>query len=128
MPNGFHGSRAKWDRMEAPLRPLDPILVTFARRHEMSLGRNGHDWPERSLRWGGTPGRLIQVYLENEDELTWNLWLCAFEDRPSGRFWKSEFLRKAVPIGEIRDDFMGLLEEARRIVEAWSARDLEPVG
>lgn len=125
MPNGFHGSRESWDRIEAPLRPLDPVLEAFARRHGMSLGRNHHDWPERSLRWGQPVGRLIQIYLEDENRLAWNLWICASEDRPSGRYWRRELLREAVPIEEISSNLVVLLDEARQIVERWSARDLE---
>jgi len=125
MPNGFHESREAWDRIEAPLRPLDPALEAFARQHDMSLGRNYHNWPERSLRWGKPVSRLIQIYLEDEDQLTWNVWLCASEDRSSGRYWRREFLRKAVPIQEISGDLTTLLEQARRTVEGWSAQDLE---
>lgn len=127
MPNGFHGSRDSWDRIEGPLRSLDPALEAFAHDHGMSLGRNDHGWPERSLRWGQPVGRLIQIYLDDEERLTWNVWLCASEDRPSGRHWKHEYLRSGVPIGEISGDLGALLDEARRLVERWSPRDLEPV-
>lgn len=125
MPNGFYGSRGSWERIESPLRPLDPILEAFARQHGMSLGRNHHDWPERSLRWGQPISRLIQIYLEDEDRLTWNVWLCASEDRSSGRYWRREFLCQAVPIEEISRNLPGLLRQAREIVEQWSAQDLE---
>jgi hypothetical protein len=127
MPNGFHGSRASWNRIEAPLRPLDPTLEAFAREHGTSLGRNHHGWPERSLRWGQPVSRLIQIYLDDAERLTWHVWLCASEDRPSGRYWRREFLRRGVPIEEISGDLGALLEEARHIVERWSSRDLEPV-
>lgn len=128
MPNGFHGSPESWDRIEGPLRALDPTLEAFAHEHGMSLGRNHHGWPERSLRWGRPVGRLIQIYLDDEERLTWNVWLCASEDRPSGRRWRREFLRKAVPIEEISGDLGTLLDEARRLVEGWSPRDLELVA
>jgi len=39
MPNGFHGSSEAWERMEAPLRALDPVLEDFAARHGTSLCR-----------------------------------------------------------------------------------------
>jgi len=53
------------------------------------------------------------------------VWLCASEDRSSGRYWRREFLRKAVPIQEISGDLTALLEQARQTVEGWSAQDLE---
>ena len=126
MPNGFHGTREAWDRMEAPLRALDPVLEAWATRHGMSLSRNSHAWPERSLAWGAPVERLIQIYLEDQDRLTWNVWICAFEDRPSGRHWKREFLRSDEPIARIDTDLERLLGEAARIVDGWSTDDLEP--
>ena len=125
MPNGFYGSSEDWDRIEAPLRLLDPVLQDFASEHGMSLGSNHHNWPERSLQWGAPVSRLVQLYLEDENHVTWNLWLCASEDRHSGRYWRSEFLRKAVPIEEISGNLAALLEEARNTVESWSSQDLE---
>lgn len=125
MPNGFHGSREKWERLEAPLRSLDPTLEDFSGRHGMPLSRNSRGWPERSFRWGAPLSRLIQIYLEDEERLTWNLWLCASEDRPSGRYWKRAFLRSAVPLEEIGADLETLLGESLRTVESWSAEDLE---
>lgn len=126
MPNGFYGSRREWDRIEAPLLQLDSSLESFANEHGMSLGRNYHNWPERSLRWGIGINRLIQICLEDDDGTAWNVWLCASEDRPSGRYWRHYFLRRAVSIEAIRTDLKeGLLEEAHALVTAWSGDDLE---
>jgi len=47
--------------MEAPLRALDPVLEACADWHGMSLSRNSHNWPERSLAWGAPIHRLIQL-------------------------------------------------------------------
>ena len=125
MPNGFHGSRESWDRIEAPLRSLDSTFETFAREHGLSVSRNGRGWPERSIRWGHPIDRLIQLFLESEEHLTWTLWVCASEDRASRRFWRHTSLRKAVPIDEIASDLVGLLSEAWQMAEAWSSDDLE---
>src|SRR2546430_16910392 len=95
MPNGHHhGSEEEWNRLEAPFREIDPAVQAFARRHGLRLTTDYHDWPERSLRWGGDIERLIQIYLHDEQRLTWNLWLCASQDRGRERFWKTQFLRQ----------------------------------
>lgn len=126
MPNGFHGSPEEWERITAPLRPLDPVLSEFAARHGMALERGGRAWPSRSLRWGGSVDRLIQIFLEDEDALTWNLWICASQDRTAGRHWKQRYLRRGVPIDRIEEDLEALLEEARGVAEGWTGADLEP--
>jgi hypothetical protein len=125
MPNGFHGTDQAWSRLEAPLLRLDSALEIFARQHSLSLGRNYHNWPERSLKWGVPVNRVIQFYLEDEEALSWNVWLCASEDRGAARYWKRAFLKQAVPIEEIERDLSRLLEEALAQVNAWSSEELE---
>lgn len=125
MPNGFHGPPDSWDRLEAPLRSLDPTLDAFARAHGLPVGRNQRGWPARSIRWGHPVSRLIEVYLEDEVHLSWTLWVCAAEDRGDDRYWRHASLRKAVPIDDLAVDLPALLEEARQIVEGWSSDDLE---
>jgi hypothetical protein len=94
MPNGFQGSEAQWHRMEAPLIQVDPVLERFAASHKLSLSKNYHGHPERALRWNTAVECLIQLYLEDADRLTFNLWLCASQDRGAERFWRREFLVK----------------------------------
>jgi hypothetical protein len=125
VPNGFHGSSDTWDRIESPLHSLDPALDAFAQEHGLSVSRNARGWPDRSIRWGHPVNRLIQVFLESEDRLTWTLWACASEDRDAERYWRHVSLRKAVPIDEIASDLPALLNEAKRTLEAWSSSDLE---
>jgi len=125
MPNGFHGTDEAWSRLEAPLLRLDSPLEAFAREHGLSLGRNYHNWPERSLKWGAPINRLIQVYLDDEQTLTWNVWLCASEDRGAARYWRRAFLRQGVPIEEIERDLPVLLGEALARVNSWSPEHFE---
>lgn len=125
MPNGFHGTKGEWKRLETPLLEITPSLEAFAGRHEMAATRNHHAWPERSLRWGTDPARLIQIYLEDEERLTWNLWLCASQDRGGRRFWKQAYLRRGVPMAELSPAIDGLLDEALRLVSSWRLEDLE---
>jgi len=124
MANGFVGSKESWDRLTAPLLGLDSTLEAFANQHGMSLKCNHHNWPSRSLEWGAPVERLIQIYLADEEPLTWNFWLCAHEDRPAGRYWKRQFLRESTPIEDIADSLTSLLVQSHQLLESWSADDL----
>jgi hypothetical protein len=125
MPNGFYGTDEAWIRLEAPLVRLDPLLEGFALDHGFSVSRNYHNWPERSLEWGAPIRRLIQIYLHDDEALTWNMWLCASEDRGPNRYWKQEFLKRAASIEEVEGAWPNLLEEARLCLESWSSDQLE---
>lgn len=128
MTNGFHGPRASWERLTAPLRRLDPVLDNFARQHGLEVERDSRNWPNRTLRWGAPIQRLIQIYLEDEKRQTWRLWLCAFENRPTGRYSEQTFLRQGATINEIEETLPALLHEAWNRVSAWKAEDLKPAG
>jgi hypothetical protein len=128
MPNGFHGSEDEWERLEAPLKTLDGALAAYEESHGLFLSKNYHNWPERSLSWGAVTKRLIQIYLNDERHLTFNLWLCASEDRGSQRYWKKRFVKEAVPIREIEKNLNQLLDAARAEVESWTSDKLEIAG
>ena len=82
MPNGFHGERSDWDKMEAPLLRIDNMLEAFSRANGMRVRRNYHNWPERSLMWNTMDiEKLIQLFLRDEKKLEFTLWICAYEDR-----------------------------------------------
>jgi len=125
MPNGFFGSEQEWERIEAPLRSLDLALEDFAREHHMRIARSERNWPSRSLHWGAQVERIIQIYLENPHRLTWNVWVCASEDRRGKRYWKNSFLRHAVPITEIESALGELLLEGKQMADGWQSQDLE---
>jgi len=125
MPNGYHGTDEDWKRLEAPLCEIDPAIHAFAKRHLLKVTRNYHDWPERSLRWGRDVERIIQIYLHDEQRLTWNFWLCAIQDRGQERFWKKQFLRQAVEMSEISPMIDLLLDEAYVAVNGWRPEDFE---
>ncbi|NJN50890.1 MAG: hypothetical protein HC809_03010 [Gammaproteobacteria bacterium] len=108
------------------LLSVDPVLSSFASRNQLAITRNYHNSPERSLRWGKPVERLIQIYLEDEQHLTWNVWLCAFEDRPTGRFWKTEFMHRSIPMADLQPALPGVLDRGFAIVQSWTADDLEP--
>jgi hypothetical protein len=96
MPNGFTGSQEEWERLEAPLRAVDGLLETYAARHGLSLRKNYHNWPERSLLREAGVRRLIQIYL-GEEKKSWNLWICASRTVEGRRYWKRALLLEQVP-------------------------------
>jgi len=125
MPNGFHGSDAEWQRIESPLQALDAELEAFSERYGIPLSRNGRNWPDRSLEWGSSIRRLIQIYLADEEQLTYNFWLCASEDRGNKRYWKKKFLMEGVSTSDISKELEKLLEEGRTLLESWGSDTLE---
>ena len=124
MPNGFHGPTEEWQRMEGPLRTIDDLLDAFAERHGMTVTRNDHNWPERSLRWGEAPHRSIHISLADEQNLLFGVGICAWEDRSKGRFWKTRTLIESRSLEELRPQLNELLEKAKNEVERWRSRDL----
>jgi hypothetical protein len=125
MPNGFNGSKADWLRVEAPLLRVDPMLQTFVAEHGLSLSKNYHDWPERSLKWNTGIERLIQLYLEDSHRVTFNLWLCASQDRSGARYWRREFLLKDTKLDDVVGRLPSLLEDAYSTVNSWTTDGLE---
>ena len=128
MPNGFQGSESEWQRIEAPLLRVDSALELFASAHGLGISKNYHNHPERSLTWGAGLRRLIQLYLADSRLLTFNMWLCASQDRGSSRYWKQEFLLKEQSIDIFFSTLPSLLNEAYRKVDSWTAEDLERAG
>jgi hypothetical protein len=125
MPNGFHGSKAEWERIEAPLQKLDPHLGAFSQRYGIALARNDRDWPDRSLKWGDRIRKVIAIYLEPDADLKYSVCFSALEDRRNKRYWKREFPRRAVPIENIEAEMPGMLEQGRILVESWTSEQLE---
>ena len=115
---------AGWERIEAPLVELDEAFAAFASRHGMSLRRNYHDWPERSVIQEGEVTRLIQVYLDDEARLTFSVWLCASQDRGDERFWKSDYLARGVSAGVLAANLHIWLEQGWARLQGWNANDL----
>ena len=125
MPNGFQGSQSQWETLEMPLRSLDGELRAFAERYGLALSSNGRAWPDRSIVWGGSIRRLIQIYVADDERVTYNFWLCASEDRGDKRYWRRALLKQAVPMGEIAGELPALLEQSRQLLESWTSETLE---
>ncbi len=122
---GYWHTKADWQRAEAPLRRLDPVLDAFAGQHRLRITRNLKDWPERSIAWGDSIRLLIQVYLTDPQHLTFNVWLCASHDRGDQRYWKHEMPVRGLPVEAFENDFASLLREAKAKLESWSEADFE---
>ena len=56
----------------------------------------------------------------DEKSLTFNLWLCASQDRGSRRFWKKETPVREQQIAEFKDHLESLLKEGREKLVQWS--------
>jgi hypothetical protein len=124
MADGY-GPQAQWETLEKPLQALDAELRDYAERHGATLTSNSGNWPDRSIVWGGSIRRLIQIYLADESSVTYSFWLCASEDRGDKRYWRTLFLKEAVPIAEISTDLRDLLEQGRSLLESWTSDTLE---
>jgi len=128
MPNGYHGSREEWDRLEAPLCRVDAELRAFAERNGLTLTKNDHGWPERSLTWVDGVERKLQVLLADESARTYNVWAVAWEDRPDGRFWKRAAIANGLTEAELCERLGALLAAGHAALAAWKLADLERAG
>jgi hypothetical protein len=63
--------------------------------------------------------------LASEQDLTYNVWICSWEDRGGKRFWKHELLKSAVPVTEIAAELADLLERGHALLERWDRDSLE---
>jgi len=124
MANGFHGTADSWERITKPLTLLDPELEAFGNGKGLALEKNTKNWPDREFRWADRLGRLIQIFLESERQLTWTLWVCAYEDRDNQRYWRTKTLKKAVSIEQLQRNLSGDLEDGWREVTSWKSEDL----
>lgn len=122
---GWYGTKEKWNRIEEPLLIANPIVLSFAREAGLKVTKNHKSWPERSMEWGTDIHRLIQLYLANETELTFNLWLCASQDRRGKRYWKSEFLIKEQRVPSFTESLEFLLQDGKKRLDSWMQSDLE---
>jgi hypothetical protein len=118
---GWYGTAEEWDRLEAPIKALDPAIHAFAIAHSLSVDRNEKESVGRSIRWGSNPSCLIQLYLADQAALTWNLWACCSEDRQMDRYWKTRFLIEGQSVTDFAQKIQALLLEAYYDLMTWSA-------
>ncbi|GBE39312.1 MAG TPA: hypothetical protein ENG95_00505 [Nitrospirae bacterium] len=128
MPDGFHGSKEEWEKLEAPLVEIDELLQNFARENNMKLVKNYHNWPCRHLRWIKDIPKLIEIALEDKELMTFRVWICTFHDIEQKRFWKHSTLKSNVSFPEIRDNLAEILADSKKMLESWSAKGLKFAG
>ena len=124
---GWYGTQEEWQRIEAPLLEIDSVVECFSEEYGLELTKNHKDWPGRSMEWGESVRCIIQIYLADEKNLTWNVWLCASQDREKGmlwwkgqhRFWKQEMLVKSKPMSSFSNDLQALLCKGKDKLDHW---------
>ena len=121
MPNGFHGRKEEWQRMEAAYLRIDPILTAYAQRHGRQLVKNYRD-ADRSIRFNDGLSRTIWINAMDKygESGTYQVAIVAHQDR-NERYIKAA--RVGDPVGV--DDLDAMLERAGTLVMSWSGSDLE---
>jgi len=116
---GWYGTKEEWDRIEGPLLQVDSILDEFALETGMTISKNYKDWPGRSFEWGVDTRCLIQLFLVDAKDLTFNLWLCVSQDRGRKRFWKQDTPIKEQRVKEFKDSLAEELRKGHRRLVEW---------
>lgn len=111
----------EWQRLEAPLLTIDPILECFAENFGMTLFKTGQEHPERSLHWGANPNFLIQLFMERETEPSWNLWRCCFQEREGSHFWRNDFAFQGEKLQSFQARLPAMLDESLVKLQAWAS-------
>ena len=122
MPNGFHGSKEEWRRLEAPYIRIDHILMAFAQRYGLELYKNYRD-ADRSLRFNDALSRAIWVHATEKYDAngTYHVSVIAHQDRPE-RYVKAAAVAESVVLGDL-DRILG---QAASLIASWSENDLQP--
>ena len=125
MPNGFHGTKEEWDRLQAPLREVDEVIGEFARVHDLDVDANYHNMPSRRLIWHTREiTHVIQVSLNDED-MTMYVSFYAWQDKNSVRRGTGLKQISGLSVPELKSQLPGLLEEGYRLLESLSEAELE---
>ncbi|MDO9099772.1 MAG: hypothetical protein Q7V53_03375 [Caldisericota bacterium] len=124
MPNGHTGTSADWQRIEAPLLELDPLLETFARRHHVRLAKNERDWPSRSLTREFGIRRLMQIHVHDPGSPTFDVWLCASQDCFGKGYWKNRYVAEDVDAHALAVQMAHALGPGYAELMSWRRKDL----
>ena len=125
MPNGFHGTKEEWDRLEAPLREVDEVIREFARVQDLDVDANYHNMPNRRLMWNkGGITCVIQVSVNDED-MTIYVAYYAWQDRNNMRQGKELKQISGLILTDLKRDLPDLLKEGFSGLESLSEGELE---
>ena len=122
MANGYYGEN--WESIEDMIKPLDSVLEKFSREKDIPLTKSDRSPGYRAFRWESDIGRLIEIFLESEEHLTWRMGVTAYEDRKDGRFWKTKTFYMPGPLSGIHDHLPQLLKECWETVSGWESDQL----
>ena len=111
----------EWAVIGRPLIDVDPVLDEFAKKFGLKKFSNLNEWPNRVFDWDNGVRCQIQLYLVDPHELTFNLWLCASQDRGTTRFWRHDTPIKEQHVGQFASRLTRELEEGRRRLIRWTA-------
>ena len=123
MPNGFY-SNDEWEFFDSELSQFDDMLESFSRQRRIRILRNTRDWPHRTLQWGTTIRKQIEIYLVNEKKKTYEFRITAWVDKPDGRYWKTEKQKGPVRANLLFENLSSLLGDGYTILESWDESDL----
>ena len=114
-----------WNVMEAPLREADETLVNFAEEHNLELEKNHLGWPNRRLKWmDAKTQKLIQIAVDDQSKLTFQVSYIAWRDREGKRYGKRLIVRRGVTRRQLSEGLADFLAEGHRTLAAWTERDL----
>lgn len=125
MAEGLTGSGKEGGPVEALLQEIDDALTAFADSNHITIAKDYHNLPNRRLEWGRDIRKLIEISLEDEENLTFSFWICAWQDRGTDRYWKNTYLKRGVPFSEIKNGLQQLLKAAKNLLESCRVEDLE---
>ncbi len=111
--------------MEAPLRAADETLAAFAAEHGLELEKNHLEWPNRRLKWTDKKTqKLIQIAVDDQSKLTFQVSYIAWRDREGKRYGKRLIVRRGVTRRQLQESLADFLAEGHRTLAAWAERDL----
>jgi len=125
MPNGFHGTKEEWDRLEAPLLEVAEVIGDFARMQNLEVDANYHNMPNRRLTWHKRDMTCVIQVSVKEEGMTMYVTFYAWQDKDNIR--RGKWLKQISGLGapELKRDLSGLLEEGYRMLENLSEAELE---
>ena len=126
MPNGFHGSKEKWDYLAASLRAVDALVDEFAAGHQLRVERDYHNWPSRSLQWSSEIERKVEISLDSSTERrTYSVGAVAWVDEDGARYWRQEVIMGSIPGEDLATQLPHLIVAAYERAQSWQRSDLD---
>lgn len=102
-------SKTRWERLEKPLCEIDELLLVYWKKEKISIDKNYHNWPSRSLIWKNSDGvnRKLEISLENNLKTFQVIGYAWYDNLEKHRFIKIITIRNKIspPLNSIlRED------------------------